>query len=180
MTTFKEQYLAAVPALLKELGESNIMALPRVTKVTLNAGLSKGLKDAKFTEAVERTLRRISGQQPVKTLAKKSISNFKIREGMEVGMMVTLRGIRMEHFLEKLVAVTLPRVRDFQGLPPKSIDQNGNLSLGFKEMLAFPEIGSDELENLHGLEVTISTNAKSKARGFALFKALGFPFKKDK
>jgi len=179
-TLYRQAWTKTVaPALMKELGESNVNALPKVLKVTLNAGLSKGLKDAKFIDAVESTLTRISGQKPVRTKAKKSISNFKIREGMIVGMMVTLRGKRMEQFLEKFVSVTLPRVRDFQGLSPKSVDRQGNMSVGIKEMLAFPEIRSEEVDNLHGLEVTISTNADSRDRGLALFKALGFPFKKS-
>ena len=175
---FREQLKKANAELMTELKLKNVNALPKILKVTLNAGLSRGLKDAKFTDAVESTLTRITGQKPVKTKSKASISNFKIREGMVVGMMVTLRGRRMEAFLEKLVNITLPRVRDFQGLSLKSVDDRGNMSIGFKEMLAFPEVGSDEIENLHGLEVTMATNAESKERGLALFKALGFPFKK--
>lgn len=175
---FREQLKTANAELMKVLSLSNVNALPRVKKVTVNAGLSRGLKDAKFIDAVESTLTRISGQKPIRTKAKKSISNFKIREGMVVGMMVTLRGTRMEHFLEKLIHVTLPRVRDFQGISQKAVDAQGNLTIGFKEMVAFPEIRSDEVDNLHGLEVTIATNAGTKERGLALFKALGVPFKK--
>lgn len=179
MTTFATQWKERVaPALKSELNESNVNALPKIKKVVLNVGLSKGLKDAKFIDAVENTLRRISGQQPVKTKAKKSISNFKIRQGMIVGMTVTLRGKRMEHFLEKLVRITLPRVRDFQGINQKTVDAQGNLAMGFKEMLAFPEIRTDEIDNLHGLELAIATTAGTRERGLALFKAVGIPFKK--
>jgi large subunit ribosomal protein L5 len=175
---FREQLKKVNAALMTELKLTNVNALPKVLKVSVNAGLSRGLKDAKFIDAVESTLTRITGQKPVKTKAKTSISNFKIREGMIVGMMVTLRGGRMENFLEKLIHVTLPRVRDFQGISPKAVDAQGNLTIGFKEMVAFPEIRTDEVENVHGLEVTIATNAGTKERGLALFRALGVPFKK--
>jgi large subunit ribosomal protein L5 len=129
-----------------------------------------------LVETVENTLLRITGQRPAKTAAKKSISNFKIRKGMTVGFMVTLRGHRMYDFLDKLVNLTLPRVRDFRGLPRKSVDHKGNLSIGFREHVAFPEIRPDEVERLHGLGITVVTNAKSREKGLALFAGLGFPF----
>ncbi|MBP6944445.1 50S ribosomal protein L5 [Patescibacteria group bacterium] len=175
--TLKERYQQEiVPALQKELGIKNRMAVPKVTKVVLSVGLSQGAKDPKVAEVVEATLRRISGQRPVKTKAKKSIASFKIREGMVVGTMVTLRGERMWDFLAKLTQVTFPRIRDFRGISSKVVDARGNLSVGFKEHLAFPEIRSDEVERLHGMQVTVTTTAGSRDVGERLFKALGFPF----
>lgn len=165
-----------VPALLQELKETNRLAVPRFKKVVLHVGLGPALKDAKFLETVESTLKRISGLAPVKTRAKKSISNFKIRQGMVIGTMVTLRGARMYDFLDRLVHVALPRVRDFRGLPPKIVDAQGNLTVGFREHMVFPEIRSDEVERLHGLEVIVQTNAGTRERGLALFRAIGFPF----
>lgn len=176
--TFKERFTKDIrPALQKNLGLKNPMAAPSVRSVTVSVGLSHGLKDAKFIDAAEQTLVRITGQRPVKTKAKKSISNFKIREGMVVGMRVTLRGERMWQFLDRLLNVTFPRVRDFRGIASKSIDSSGNISIGFREFLPFPEIRPDEVERVHGLEVTVSTTARSAKVGDALFRALGFPFK---
>lgn len=166
------------PALKQSLSLGNIHQVPRIIKVTLNAGLGKGLKDARFVDAVEATLTRISGQKPVKTLARKSISTFKIREGMPVGMVVTLRGKRMWDFLEKLVVLSFPRVRDFRGIAESSVDKQGNFSYGFREQLAFPEVSPEEAEVSLGLQVNITTSAKSHEQGMALFKALGVPFKK--
>jgi len=176
--SLKEKYQKEIsPKLKEEFGYKNNLQVPKLDKVVLNSGLGKGLKDSAFIENVESTLTRISGQKPVKTKAKKSISNFKIREGMEIGMKVTLRGKRMYDFIEKFIKVTLPRVRDFRGLNPKSVDKEGNLNIGIKEHIAFPEIKADEIEKLHGLEVTVVTTAKTKKEGLALLKALGFPFK---
>jgi large subunit ribosomal protein L5 len=168
-----------IPQLKAKLGVKNAMAVPRFVKVVLNVGLKQGLKDPKYVEVAERTLTRISGQKPVKTLAKKSISNFKIREGMVVGMMVTMRGRRMYDFIDKLINSTLPRVRDFRGLSPKSIDGHGNFSIGMKEFVAFPEIRPEDTDLVHGLEMTIVTSARSKERGLELLRAAGFPFKDD-
>ncbi|OGL67187.1 50S ribosomal protein L5 [Candidatus Uhrbacteria bacterium RIFCSPHIGHO2_01_FULL_63_20] len=173
----KEHYkTTVVPALKNQFGYTNVHAVPTITKVTLNVGLGKGLKDAKFLETAESTLRRIAGQAPVKTKARISISNFKIREGMVVGMKVTLRGKRMWDFLEKLVKVSIPRTRDFRGLPVNGFDGQGNYTLGFKEHIAFPEIKSDEIEVIHGLQVTINTTAKSKPEALSLLRTLGMPF----
>jgi large subunit ribosomal protein L5 len=169
----------AVPELKEQFKYKNSLQVPKLEKVVLNAGLSKGLKDASLIEAVESTLSRISGQKPLKTKAKKSISNFKIRKGMVIGMKVTLRGKRMYDFVEKLIKVTLPRVRDFRGLSLDILDKNGNLNIGIKEHIAFPEIKADEIEKLHGLEIAIVSSAKSKKEGQALFTALGFPFRTD-
>lgn len=168
-----------VPKLKGQFGVKNTLAVPRLEKVVINVGLSKGLKDAAFIDAAESTLTRITGQKPVKTKAKKSISNFKIRQGMVIGMMVTLRGKRMYDFVEKLISITLPRVRDFRGISPKHVDKNGNLNLGIREHLAFPEIKADEIDRLHGLEIALVTNARNRERGLALFEALGFPFIKE-
>lgn len=165
-----------VPALKEELGLKNVMSVPKLEKVTLNVGLSRGLKEASFIDAVETGLRRITGQQPVKTLAKQSISNFKIRKGMVIGMKVTLRGAKMYDFVEKLISVTLPRVRDFRGLSPKLIDNAGHLNIGIKENIAFPEIKADEVDKIHGMQVTLTTTAKDRDEGEALLRALGFPF----
>jgi len=176
----KEYYTKkAVPELIKKFGYKNSMQVPKLEKVVLNAGLSKGLKDATYLDTVESTLTRISGQRPIKTKAKKSISNFKIRQGMVIGMKVTLRGQRMYDFVEKLVKITLPRVRDFRGLDWKLLDKTGNLNIGISEHISFPEIRSDEIEKLHGLEAAIVTTAKSVEEAKALFLALGFPFKNE-
>ena len=175
--TLKEHYNAVTsPALKKEFGYKNAHAVPVVRQVTLNIGLGRGLKDAKFLDTAESTLRRITGQQPVKTLSRKSISNFKIRQGMVIGMKVTLRGKRMWDFLEKLIKVSIPRQRDFRGLPPSGFDGQGNYSMGFKEHIAFPEIRADEIELVHGLQVTIGMTATSKPEALALLKSLGMPF----
>ncbi len=168
-----------VPALQKEFGYANPHAVPTVRQVTVNVGLGKGLKDAKYLETAESTLRRITGQQPVKTKSRLSISNFKIRKGMVVGMKVTLRGKRMWDFLEKTIKVTLPRVRDFRGVSPNAFDESGNYSLGFAEHIAFPEIRSDEVEVIHGLQVTVGTTATSTEEGRSLLKHLGFPFRDE-
>lgn len=174
----KERYTKEIqPQLMRDLKITNPMALPKVTCVTVAAGISPTNKDAKFLETAEGVLTRITGQRPVKTKAKKSISNFKIRQGMVVGLRVTLRGPRMWDFLDKLLNVTFPRIRDFRGISAKLVDNTGNLTVGFKEFLPFPEIKPDEVERMHGLQVTLTTTAGKKDRGLALAKALGFPFK---
>jgi large subunit ribosomal protein L5 len=171
--TLKERYQAEIrPKLMQDLGIKNVMAAPKVTKVTVSVGLSQAIKDPKVLEVIERTLTRITGQKPVKTKAKKSIASFKIREGM----MVTLRGDRMWDFLTRFTQFTFPRIRDFRGISDKTVDARGNLSIGFRENLAFPEIRTDEVERVHGLQVTVSSTAGTRKNGLALFKALGFPF----
>lgn len=166
------------PALYKELGLKSIMAVPRLQKVVLNVGVGKGLKDEKYVEAVESTLIRITGQKPIRTKAKKSIAAFKIREGNTVGLKVTLRGQRMYDFIEKLINVSLPRVRDFQGLKVNSFDGQGNYTLGIKEHIIFPEIKADEVENLHGLEIVVVTTTNNDELAKKLLAALHFPFNK--
>lgn len=164
-----------VPELMKAFGLKNRMAVPKFVKVVLNVGLKQGVKDPKFVDHAEKVLTKISGQKPVRTLAKKSISNFKIRQGMVVGMMVTLRGRRMFDFMDKFINVTLPRVRDFRGLNPKGVDGHGNMSIGFREFIAFPEIKPEDTDYMHGLEVAIVTDARDKAKGLALMRGVGFP-----
>ncbi|MCR4280270.1 MAG: 50S ribosomal protein L5 [Candidatus Komeilibacteria bacterium] len=182
MMLTKEKYNKVVlPGLMEKFGYKNQMAAPRLTKVTLNIGVGKSQKDPKHSEVIINTLQRISGQKPAATKAKKSIAAFKIREGMIVGYKVTLRGQRMYDFLDRMMTIALPRVRDFHGLDPKKhIDQQGNLSIGFKEHIIFPEIKSDEVEKLHGLEVAVTTTAKKREEGFELFRLLGTPFKQIK
>ena len=176
MQTLKEQFKTVVePALRQEFGFTNVHETPGILKVTLNAGFGKG-KDAKFADVVVDTLRRITGQQPVKTKARKSIAGFKIREGMVVGVTVTLRGKKMWDFLEKLSRIAFARIRDFRGIPESSVDKDGNFNYGFTEHTAFPEILPDEVESLHGLQITITTTAKNHAEGVALMRGLGFPF----
>lgn len=167
-----------VPAMKAEFGYKNIMQTPKVAKIIINAGVGRFIKEPHFIENVESTLTKISGQKPVRTKAKKSISNFKIREGMDIGVMVTLRGPRMYQFLEKLVSITLPRVRDFRGVSAKSFDHNGNYTIGFKENLSFPEIKSEDIEKMHGLQIIINTTAKNKEEGKSLLTHLGIPFVK--
>lgn len=176
MSLYATYKKTVVPALQKELGLKNVMQVPRVTKVVLNAGIGRFIKESNFIENVEKTLTKITGQKPVRTKAKKAISNFKIREGQEIGVMVTIRGPRMYDFLEKLTKVTFPRVRDFHGISDKAFDRQGNYTIGFKENIAFPEVKMEEIEKIHGLQIIINTNAKDKTQGKALLTHLGFPF----
>ena len=179
MLKLKEQYnKKVVPAMQKKFDFKNKMAVPYLEKVILNVGISANKNDEKFQDLINRTLTRISGQKPIFTKARLSVSAFKIREGNIVGAKVTLRGKRMEDFVEKLIHITLPRIRDFRGISIKSVDNNGNLTIGFKEHLAFPEIDAAELELIHGLEIIITTTAKNKEQGQELFSLIGMPFKK--
>ena len=176
----KELYTKEViPQMKKKFGYKNVNSVPKLSKVVLNVGFGRHAKDKKFIASVKENLTRITGQNPIMTKAKKSVSSFKVREGMIIGSMVTLRGARMYDFVEKLINVTFPRVRDFRGITIKSIDNKGNITIGFKEHISFPEIRADEVDNVHGLEVCIETNAGSKEEGEELFKLLGFPFKKE-
>lgn len=175
---YKKYKDEVVPALKEKFGYQNIMQVPRIEKVVLNVGYGRHTKDNAFIENAANTLKTVTGQSPVHNKAKKSISNFKVREGTAVGVSVTLRGEKMYDFLQKLVSITFPRVRDFRGISPHSFDKQGNYSVGFKENIAFPEINSDAVERIHGLEVVIQTTATKKEEGFELLKGLGFPFKK--
>lgn len=171
---YKEE---VIPQLEAAFGYKNAMAVPKITSVTINVGLGSNLKDAKYLENVTSTLTRISGQKPVSTKARKSIAGFKIREGMVVGVKVTLRGARMYDFLYKLLNVGFPRVRDFWGISDKNVDRQGNLSFGFKEHIIFPEIKPEEVDRLHGLQVIVTSNSKNAKEGTELYRFMGFPFK---
>ena len=168
------------PALKEQFGYANIMQVPKIEKVTVNVGYGRQAKDKAYIENVDNTLRMITGQKPVHNKAKKSISNFKIREGMEIGASVTLRGARMYEFLYRLINLTFPRVRDFRGISPKSFDKQGNYSFGLRENIAFPEINADAIEKIHPLEIVVTTTAGNKEEGFALLEKLGFPFQETK
>jgi len=173
------QYKSHVVSKLKEqFGFDNVMQVPALEKVTLNVGFGRKTKDKQYIDGVLKTLEKISGQKPILNKAKKSISNFKIREGQEIGASVTLRGSQMYDFLYKMIHLTFPRVRDFRGLNPKSFDKKGNYTVGFKENLAFPEMGVDANDLIHGIEVTVTTTAQNQAEGLALLTELGFPFRK--
>jgi large subunit ribosomal protein L5 len=179
MSRLKALYDSQVKQSLKEeLNSPNVMAVPRVTKITLNMGVGEALADKKLLENAVNDLTQIAGQKPVVTKARKSIAGFKVREGWPIGCKVTLRGERMWEFLDRLVDVAIPRIRDFRGLNPKSFDGRGNYSMGVKEQIIFPEIDYDKVDTLRGLDITITTTAKSNDEGRALLTALQFPFKK--
>lgn len=181
MLNLREKYEKQIaPKLMELFGYKNKLAAPKLTKVIINVGINAThANDDKFKETAASTLARITGQKPVFTKAKKSISAFKVREGMTVGLKVTLRGQKMYDFVDKLVNISLPRVRDFRGLDKKSLGRSKCLTLGFKEHIVFPEIKSDEVERMHGLEVTVVSNAKNEEEAFQLFSLLGFPFKEE-
>jgi len=181
LITLKEQYNNVVaPALKKDLKLKNTWAVPRLSKVIINVGLGSFLAGKKDYSQVLETLSSISGQRPVVTKARKAISNFKIKEGQAIGVTVTVRGKKMYDFVSKLVNITFPRVRDFRGIPTEGFDGHGNYTVGLKENTVFPEVNPDNIEKIHGLEVTIVTSAKNDEQGFALLKALGFPFQAKK
>ncbi len=176
----KEKYnKSVIPAMKEKFGYSNNLAVPRILKVVVNTGIGKINKESDKVEEIVSSIAEITGQKPVKTKARKAISGFKTRQGLEIGIRVTLRGKRMWQFLERLVNVALPRTRDFQGFEKKSIDGSGNLNIGIKEHAIFPEILAEKVKNIFGLQVTIVTNAKSQEEGKALFKALGFPIARE-
>jgi len=175
----QEEYWANVtPQLKSRLGYDNIMQLPKLEKIVLSVGLGEAIQDAKALEAAGRDLATISGQRPVTTKAKKSIATFKLRAGMPVGMMVTLRGKRMYDFFDKLVNTVLPRFRDFHGISRDSFDGRGNYSLGIKEQIVFPEIDYDKIDKIRGLEVTVVTTAKNDDEARALLELMGMPFRR--
>jgi len=175
----EEKYLTELaPQLKARLGYDNIMKLPRLRKIVLSIGLGEAVQEPKALEAVEKDLTTISGQHPVTTRAKKSISAFKLRAGMPVGMMVTLRGKRMYDFFDKLVNVVLPRFRDFRGVSRDSFDGRGNYSLGMKEQIVFPEIDYDKVEKVRGLEVTVVTTATNDDEARTLLELMGMPFRR--
>ncbi len=177
----KKYHGEVVPAMMKEFGYKNPFQVPRLEKITLNVGLGEAIQNAKVLDAAVAEIMAITGQKPVITRAKKAIANFKLREGLAIGCMVTLRRARMYEFLDRLIHVALPRVRDFKGVPDRSFDQRGNYSLGLREQIIFPEIQADKVDKPRGLTVSIVTTAKTDQEGKALLRYLGMPFaSKDK
>lgn len=173
----KEKYLReVVPALQQEFAYPSIMQVPRVNKVVVNIGLGEALVNSKAVEAAVDQMTLITGQKPVTTKAKKSIANFKLREGQAIGAMVTLRADRMYDFLDRLMNLALPRIRDFRGISRRSFDGRGNYSLGLREQILFPEIEIDKIDKIRGMEISINTSAVDDAAGYALLKRLGMPF----
>ena len=166
-----------VPKLQKELGLKNVMEVPRITKITLNMGVGEASQDRKAIDGAVTDMTAISGQKPVVTKARKSVAGFKIREGWPIGVKVTLRSQRMYEFLERLVGVAVPRIRDFRGLSAKSFDGRGNYSMGLREQIVFPEIDFDKVDKLRGLDITITTTAKTDDEARALLRAFNFPMK---
>jgi len=166
-----------VPQLKEQLGLDNAMAVPKITKITLNMGVGESVLDKKVMEKAVADLAAITGQAPIVTMARKSVASFKIRDGWPIGCKVTLRRDRMYEFLDRLVNVAIPRVRDFRGLNPKSFDGRGNYSMGVKEQIVFPEIDFDQVDAIRGMDITITTSAKDDAEGRALLNAFNFPFK---
>jgi len=179
MARLKELYTkTVVPALIKEFGYKNIMAVPKLNKISLNMGLGEASGNAKLIDPAVNEMGAIAGQKPIVTKAKKSIAAFKLREGMSIGCTVTLRGDRMFEFFDRLVNVSLPRVRDFRGVSAKSFDGRGNYTLGIKDQLIFPEIDYNKVEKAKGMNICITTTAKTDAEGLALLKQMGMPFTK--
>ncbi len=175
-----EKYLKQVfPAMVKEFDYDNPSQTPAVVKVTLNVGAGEASHNAKVLDHVQKELTRIAGQKPVLTRAKKSIASFKIRTGMPIGMMVTLRRERMWYFLDKLLTIALPQVRDFRGVPRKSFDGNGNYTIGLKEQLIFPELDFDDIEGIRGMNITFHTTALTNQEGLRLLELLGLPFRRQ-
>lgn len=168
---------SVVPALVKEFGYKNVMAVPKIQKVSVNIGLGEATQNPKLMDGAVNELSAIAGQKPVVTKAKKSIAAFKLREGMSIGAMVTLRGDRMYEFLDRLMNVALPRVRDFRGVSQKSFDGRGNYTLGVRDQLIFPEIDYNKVEKIKGMNISITTSAKTDAEGLALLRHMGMPFR---
>jgi len=176
----KERYLGEFRAgLQQELGLDNVMQVPRLEKIVLNMGVGKATQQASLIEGAQRDLEVISGQKPVVTRAKKSIAGFKLREGNAIGVKVTLRGDRAWEFLDRLISITIPRVRDFRGLSPRSFDGNGNYTFGVTEQLIFPEIDYDRIDSVRGMDITIVTTARNDDEGRAFLRAFGFPFRQE-
>jgi len=179
MSNFKTLYTSkVVPQLQQEFGYKNIMEVPRITKITLNMGVGEATQDRKAIEGAVTDMTKIAGQKPVVTKAKKSIASFKVRENWPVGVKVTLRRERMYEFLERLVTIAIPRVRDFRGLNARSFDGRGNYSMGLKEQIVFPEIDYDQIDALRGMDITITTSAKTDEEARALLRAFNLPLRK--
>jgi len=180
MNVLKERYTNEVsPALMKSLGLTNVMQVPRIKKVVLNIGLGEAMDNPKALDAAVQDLGAITGQKPVVTKARKSIANFKLREGRAIGTAVTLRGDKMWAFLDRLMNIVLPRVRDFRGVSAEAFDGRGNYTLGLREQIIFPEIEYDKVDKVRGMEITIVTTAPSDEQAAALLQMLGMPFRKD-
>jgi len=178
MATLKDKYKSEiVPRLKEELGLSNVMEVPRVTKITLNMGVGEALGDKKILENAVADMERISGQKPVITRARKSIAGFKVRDGWPIGCKVTLRSDRMYEFLERLIGIAIPRIRDFRGISPRSFDGRGNFAMGVSEQIIFPEIDYDKVDALRGMDITITTSARTDDEGRALLRAFNFPLR---
>ena len=178
MSRLQEKYQNELAAQIQQkLGLKNPMEVPRITKITLNMGVGEAVADKKVMENARADLEKISGQRPLTTIARKSVAAFKIRDGMPVGCKVTLRRERMYEFLDRLVNIAIPRIRDFRGLNPKSFDRSGNYSIGVSEQIIFPEINYDEIDAIRGLDITITTSARNAEEGRALLEAFNFPFK---
>lgn len=178
MSRLQEYYQQKiVPQLREELALENAMQIPRIVKITLNMGVGEAIANKKVLESAVHDLAQVSGQKPIITKAKKSVANFKVREGWPIGCKVTLRRERMYEFLDRLVSVAIPRIRDFRGLSPKSFDGRGNYSLGLREQIVFPEIDYDKVDAVRGLDVTITTSARNDAEARALLKAFNFPIR---
>ena len=174
----KERYQKEVaPSIAKEFGIDNPMAVPRIEKIVVNMGMGEAIANAKILDTAADELRAITGQKPVITKAKKSIASFKLRQGMPIGVVVTLRGDRMYEFLDRLVSVALPRVRDFRGVSPKAFDGRGNYTIGIREQLIFPEIDFNKVDKLRGMNISIVTTARNDEQARALLKGLGMPFR---
>jgi large subunit ribosomal protein L5 len=178
MNKMKEQYQEQVPSLMSGLSLENVMEVPRISKVVVNIGLGEALDNPKALDAAVSDLTQVTGQKPIVTKARKSIANFKLREGRSIGAKVTLRGERMWSFLDRLINIVLPRVRDFRGVSPDSFDGRGNYTLGLREQLIFPEIEYDKIDKIRGMEITIVTTARNDDQARALLQMLGMPFKK--
>ena len=180
MARLKDRYLEEIrPRLMEKFGYSSVMQAPRVEKVTLNMGVGEAKQDSKMLDAAREQLATIAGQQPNIRRARKSVAAFKLREGMPVGLTVTLRHERAYEFLDRLIAVAIPRIRDFRGLSPRAFDGRGNYSMGVREQIIFPEIDYDAIDQVRGLDVAITTSAETDAEAFALLEALGVPFARE-
>ena len=177
-TRLRERYKSeVVPALMRDQGYTNLLEVPRLEKIVLNMGLGEAVQNPKIIDSAVEEVTAISGQKPIVTKSKKAISNFKLREKMPIGVMVTLRGERMYEFMDRLLSAALPRVRDFKGVPDRAFDGRGNYSLGIREQVIFPEINLDKVDKIKGLTITICTTARTDAEGKALLRALGMPFR---
>ena len=179
MARLKEFYQKTViPKLIQDLGVKNPMQVPKITKITVNMGVGEAVADRKVMDAAVADLTKITGQKPKLCMSKKSIAAFKVRENLAIGTKVTLRGERMWEFFDRLVTIAIPRIRDFRGINPRSFDGRGNFSLGIKEQIIFPEIQYDQIDQLRGMDITITTTAKDDKQGRALLNAFNFPFRK--